>query len=303
MVEAPAQLMVRTTEETLAHWAEHLLPRLDVWYWDDDALDLDLSGCMVLPRADYLKHPTFQDITYVNAYLHWQMPSNVSRIIVSGPDWVTRLDDADRAALLGKQVALKRGLVVPLSFLDRVPFELRPYVTGDSVVLCHASWKGLPSCIQQGVLRHEQRRWDDVESYAVPANAPTHIRDIANTFGTVEGANCLGTTAFCVTGESWMRDHWMHQGPFLSIIERHGYRPDLECAPSPGDIVVFESNDTVVHAAYCVDEDRFINKNGQSRFNPVRVVDWAMLSVDWDSASCTTWRRSVTGPSPLRSTI
>ena len=291
MVEAPAQLTIQPTEETLSHWIEHLVPELDVWYRDDSALDLDLSGCMVMPRADYLKHPAFRDIRYVNAYLHWQMPSTVSRIIVSGPEWVTRLDNADRTTLLEHQVALKRGLVIPLSFLDNVPAVMRPYVTGDSVVLCQALWHGLPVPIQRTIVLREQRRWDDLQCHPVPADLAAHIRAVANTFGHEDGANCLGTTAFCVTGEAWMRDHWMYQAPFLDIITRNGYRPAPDVAPEPDDIVTFEVDGSVVHAAFCVGDDRFLNKNGQSRFNPIRIVDWATLSADWASATCVTWRR------------
>ncbi len=40
---------------------------------------------------------------------------------------------------------------------------------------------------------------------------------------------------------------------------------------------------------YC--DDRFLTKNGQSRFNPIRVVDWASLGGDWGEAQMVIQRR------------
>ncbi len=47
------------------------------------------------------------------------------------------------------------------------------------------------------------------------------------------------------------------------------------------DIVIFEIEGKVIHAAWCVEHDRFLNKNAQSRFAPIRIVDWKMLDTDW----------------------
>lgn len=91
----------------LKAWCDHLLPELDVWFRDEDPLDLDVSGCVVMPRADYLQHPTFRDIRYVNAYLHWQMPLEITRIIVSGPASITSFDVTDRHRVLEQQVHLQ----------------------------------------------------------------------------------------------------------------------------------------------------------------------------------------------------
>lgn len=295
MIDAPAHTAIPLLDATLDHWAGRLLPDLDVWYWDDSAPGVDLRGCMVLQREEYLAHSTFQDIRHVNAWLHWQMPSDVRRMIIAGPDWILRLDPGERDRLLRKQVGLKRGLVMPLAYLDTIPHQIHPFIAGDVVVLCHAAWNVLSPESRRTMLRHEQRRWDDLTCFPPPADLPPHISAIANTFGTVEGANCFGTTAYCASGEDWMRDHWMFQAPFLDIISQYQYRPS-HGTPEAGDIVTFSTEDMIVHAAYCVGQDRFLNKNGQSRFNPVRIIDWTSLSADWDHMPYRLWRQ----PRPMQ---
>jgi hypothetical protein len=282
---------IHPTDETLQYWTEHLLPDLDVWFWDDGALDLDLTDCVVMPRADYLQHPTFQDIRFVNAYLHWQMPREVTRLIVSGPAWISRLTGADLRRVLGKQVDLRRGLVFPRTHFDTLPDDLQAFTVNDHVVLCHEAWRAVPDQVRRVVLLKEQRLWDDVDCLQVPDDAPAHIRAIANTFVQHEGANCLSTTAYCVTGQGWMRSLWMYQPMFRYLIAQHGYRPVPDVSPGADDLVTFEADGVIVHAVYCVGHDRFLNKNGQSRFNPIRIIDWARLHADWHKATCGIFRR------------
>lgn len=288
----PATLVrVQPTRETLRHWADHLLPDLDVWFWDDGKPGIDLTACLVMPRADYLQHPTFRDIRYVNAYLHWQMPAEVTHMIVSGPAWIMGVAASDRQRVLEKQVDLRRGLVYPRTHFDTLPESLQAHAVNDHVVLCHAAWEQVPDPIRRQVLLREQQSWDDAECFELPDDVPDHVRTVANTFGMHEGTNCLATTAYCVTGEMWMRDLWMHQPAFRDLIDRHGYRPMPGVVPNAGDVVTFEADGDIVHAAYCVEPDRFLNKNGQSRFNPTRVVDWAMLDADWTDTICVIYRR------------
>jgi hypothetical protein len=291
MSEAAATQRVHPSPDTLDYWADHLLPDLDAWYWDDGEPAVDLTGCVVMPRADYLQHPTFRAIPYVNAYLHWQMPREVTHVVVSGPAWISSLTAERRRHVLGKQVKLHRGLVFPRSHFDELPDALHAYAFSDHVVLSHAAWEVVPNRIRQLALLKEQARWDDTQCFEIPDNTPAHIRAIANTFGTREGANCLATTAYCVTGEPWVRDLWMFQPAFRDLIARHGYRPVPDVSPVTKDVVTFEVDGEIVHAAWCVGQDRFLSKNGQSRFNPIRIIDWARLEADWHNATLVIFRR------------
>lgn len=291
MTRADPTHRIQPSDETLTHWAHTLLPDLDVWFWDGSDLVSNATRCLVMSREDYLRHPTFREIRYVNAYLHWRIPPEVTRVIVSGPAWITSIAPPDRQRILGKQVELQRGLVLPRAWFGDFPDALESFVIHEQVVLCHAAWRSVPEKGRRTALLAEQRRWDDVDCFPIPTDMPAHIRAIANTFRRRDGANCLGVTAYCITSEDWMRHHWMFQPEFHDLITRHGYRPVAQEPPASGDVVAFEADGRIVHAAFCVGDDRFLNKNGQSRFNPVRVVDWASLAAGWQTATWVTYRQ------------
>jgi hypothetical protein len=276
-------------------WADELIPG-DVWYWDDSLLDLDRTGCQVLTREAYRSDPTYNTISFMNAYLEWKMPAEVTQVIVSDRAWVGILSRDDRQRVLQKQVDLKRGLVFPTAWFGELPAQLQEFVVEDQVVLGQAVWASLPPAVQHRVLLAEQRRCDEVDCYPVPDDAPPHVRAIANTFSPHEGTNCFAITAYGANADPDLLATWLTVSP-IEIVAPLGYRqvPDVE--PIADDIVIFEMEGKVIHAAWCVGHDRFLNKNAQSRFAPIRIVDWKMLDAEWldywPNTSVTLYRRGI----------
>ncbi|HEU0165961.1 MAG TPA: hypothetical protein VFQ54_13020, partial [Thermomicrobiales bacterium] len=273
------------TPETLQLWADELIPG-DVWYWDDSPLELDVTGCQVMNREAYRSDPTYSDIRFMNAYCEWQMPAEATQVIVSDRTWVGKLSVADRQRVVRMQVSLKRGLVFSADWFGELPAQLQEFVVADQVVLGQAVWASLPTAIQHRALMAEQRRWDDLDCYPVPDGAPAHVQAIANMFSPHEGTNCFAITAYGANADSHLLATWLTVSP-IEIVAPLGYRqvPDVE--PIADDVVIFEKEGKVIHAVWCAGHDRFLNKNGQSRFNPIRIVDWKMLDTDWPD---TTWK-------------
>lgn len=265
------------------------MPGHDVWYLDAPR---ELPHCTVMTRADYLAHPTYRDIRYVNAYLHWQMPPTVTSLAVSHGDLLSLLPTTERTHLLELQVEHKRGLVFPRSHFDDVPASLTPCVVGDRVVLTHAGWDRLDEAVQWTALRREQRIWDDCMGLPVPGETPPLIATRTNGFLLEEGTNCLATTAWCLSRDDALASGWMFPEAFHAVLHAHGYAPTTSTEPTANDVIVFEQDGATIHAAYCVVPDRFVSKNGQSRFNPVRMVDWSALLADWPHATHTIHRRT-----------
>jgi hypothetical protein len=292
MIDTAPVNQVLPTPEMIRLWADELIPG-DIWYWDDSPLNLDLTGCQVMPREAYRSDPTYSDIRFMNAYCEWQMPAEAMQVIVSDRAWIGKLSAADRQRVLQKQVGLKRGLVFSAAWFGELPAQLQEFVVEDQVVLGQAVWAGLPPAIQHRALLAEQRRWDDVDCYPVPDAAPRHIQAIANTFSSHEGTNCFAIAAYGATADSDLLATWLTVSP-IEIVAPLGYRqvPDVE--PIADDIVIFETEGKVIHAAWCAGHDRFLNKNGQSRFNPIRIVDWDMLTTDWQNATRKIYRKEAT---------
>ena len=286
-----SRFIIRPDQGTLQQWAEKMVPARDVWYWDDSLADIDISGQKLLDRREYLDHPTYSGIEYVNAYCHWCIPAKVQMVLVSDPEWIRLLTVDDRKRVLAGQVELDRGLIFPRTHFDSVPEALLPHGVGEKIVISRAAWMSLEKADQYTALKREALLWDDGDCLPVPNAVPEHIKLVANSYGDTHGANCLSTTAFCISGDEPIRLQWIFQPAFIEILDEHGFRPSDDKTPSDGDAVAFSSDTTVVHAAYCVADNRFVNKNGQSMFNPVRIVNRATLDADWSDRDVTVYRR------------
>ncbi len=293
MIDTSPITQVTPTPEIIRRWADELIP-CDVWYWDDTPLDLDLSGCEVLARAAYRSHPIYNTIRFMNAYHEWKMPAEVAQVIVSDPAWIEHLSTADRRRVLQKQVDLKRGLMFPVIWFGEPSAQLQESVVADQVVLGQAIWSSLPIAIQRQALLAEQRRCDEVDCLPIPDVAPPHVRAIANTFSPHEGTNCFAITAYGANADPALLSTWLTVSP-IDVVAPLGYHqvPDVE--PRADDIVILELDGRVVHAVWCVAHDRFLNKNAQSWFAPIRIVDRKMLDAewlaDWPGTSVTLYRR------------
>lgn len=281
MIDTTQITQVVPTPELIRLWADELVPGdIDIWYWDESPLDLDLTGCQVMTQEAYRSSPTHNDIRYMNAYCEWLMPAEATRVIVSDRAWIGMLSTADRQRVLQKQVGLKRGLVFPAAWFGELPAELQKFMVADQVVLGQAVWASLPTAVQHRELLAYQRWCDNVDCYPVPDDAPPHVQAIANTFSPHEGTNCFAITAYGATADSDLLATWLTVSP-IDIVAPLGYRqvPDVE--PIAEDIVIFEIEGKVIHAVWCLGNDRFLNKNAQSRFSPIRIVDWKMLDTNW----------------------
>jgi hypothetical protein len=295
MIDTTQITQVVPTPEMIRLWADELFPGdIDIWYWDESPLDLDLTGCLVMTQGAYRSNPIYNTIRFMNAYLEWKMPAEATQVIVSDRAWIEKLSAADRQRVLQRQMDLKRGLVFPAAWFGELRARLQEFVVADQVVLGQAVWASLPPAVQHRVLLAYQRRCDEVDCYPVPDSAPQHVRAIANSFSPHEGTNCFAITAYGANADPDLLATWLTVSP-IEIVAPLGYRqvPDVE--PVADDIVIFELEGRVVHAVWCIDHDRFLNKGGQSWFAPIRIIDWKMLDAewlaDWPNTSVTLYRR------------
>lgn len=244
-----------------------------------------------MPREALGTHPTLSEIHYINAYCRWQRSPETQQILLAGRGWITRLHEDERSRVLAMQVDLDRGLVYPRSRFDSIPPTLERYGVGDTLVLGGSIWSELPDDLRRQFVLRESLAWDDHACFRLPADAPDHLHGMANTFIDVHGANCLSTTAFCFTGEPQVIRRWMFQPEFAGLFERSGYRPSLAATAGSGDVVTFAQDGTIQHATFCVGPNRYLNKNGQTMFNPIKVVDQAMLDEAWADHDRVIYRR------------
>lgn len=186
-----------------------------------------------------------------------------------------------------------RGLCIPqerfgepASFPDEV-------VSNGTVVLDHELWQSLPELAKRAAIESELPEWDDILSYPIPASTPDHIAEIVNSFIPMEGVNCLAVTAFAISRDRDDLLQWMNRTDFARVLQINGYTRTTEPYQAPGDVILFRDSDgNIVHAAYILEPNRLLNKNGQSGFNPVTITDFERLREQWQDYSGQIYRQS-----------
>lgn len=275
----------------MAHWCRGFVPELSLWWWDDSPIPSPQHAVRVIERTRYRDDILGGDIAYVNAFHAWVMPKEVTRIIVDDGTWLASLaaDEHLRASRL--QVQFRRGMCIARARLPQTITLPAPAVVDDQVVLYRALWESLPDAARRGVIETELPMWDRDTTFAIPAGSPRHIAEIANTFVLQEGVNCLAVTAFALSGQHDLLDQWLMPEPFLAVLTQFGCREVEDTTIQADDVVVLQEAGNIVHAAYALQPDLLLNKNGQTSFNPIALIDVATLRSDWPTCTLAIFRR------------
>lgn len=283
---------ITPTQQQLDHWIEKYVPEKDLFFLRKSDLSLfknDLIGTLVFPRAEFFKHSSYNGIQMVNSYMYWMISKEAEFVIVAQPEWITSLPDDTRIALFTLQYELGRGLVGPLSLLPEhgsFPKDYILEINGEKLgVLQRKMWMKLPTSIKEEIIRKTAQQYDEWSSLQQPATTPSHLTNYANRFSTEPGANCLAATLFAISSgpqlEEWIIHEWIHGDTFMQKLTQASFKK-VEDGFKAGDAVVWiDENGHVQHAAYCIDGQLFFNKNGQTIFNPWKIVDWTVLEKEW----------------------
>lgn len=284
------RIQIKPTEQNLDRWMRVFVPPTMLWWWDNSPIPNAGLAIRIVPRARLGTEPLLKDIVYVNAFHSWAMSKEVSYVIVDNGEWSDNLSEDDRSRASALQVRFKRGLCPPRERFGEV--ELSESTMADGrVVLDYSLWRSLADYVKRNVVEAELRDWDRDCSHAISVDTPEHIASVANSFVHREGINCLSVTAFAITARQDDLYQWMQPESFNSILRNYEYTESEAESPSAGDVIVFRDEDgNVVHAAYALGSDRILNKNGQTSFNPIAIVNLETLKEDWREYSPTVHR-------------
>ncbi|MDP4553497.1 NlpC/P60 family protein [Alkalihalobacillus macyae] len=139
----------------------------------------------------------------------------------------------------------------------------------------------MPFTLKEDVITKYALLWEDWKCREIPDDTPEHVREYANMFTVDSGSNCLSSTLFAVTKQDWIIKEWVHPETFINTIERAGYSLTTERIRN-GDLITWENDKNVVqHATYYIGNDLYFNKNGQTFFNPWKIVNSSELNEQW----------------------
>lgn len=268
------------------------VPECVLWFWDDAPIP-GKNPTQVISASEISDHPITSKVEMANAFVLWAISKDTSRVILDDGSWFQSLTVDERLTARRMQVRLKRGHCVPADWVPRMQHES----VDDRLVLEQAMWAAMTDDERVNVIRNQLIDWDEPYTLPVPDNLPAHIAEFANRFVLEEGINCIAVAGFAATEDRSLLITWPPIDMFLNAISEAGYRKVGDSRPIANDVIAFSKDDTIIHAAYSLGNDRFVNKNGQSSFNPVRIIDEATLMKEWPDTSISIYRRFDRGSS------
>ena len=291
-------LYMNPTKEQVSNWIENFVPKIDLFFVQEDDLDRlteHLHEVLVVPRKEFFDHNSYKQIQYVNSYMYWSISRDVQYVIVAEPNWITKLPIQMKRALLFKQYKVGRGLVFPMSILPSSSSNPEEYIFEEEgeklVIIQRKMWNELPFEVKEHAIQAYAQLWDDWNCYDVPEQTPEHIKKYANNFSTVQGSNCFAATLFAVTGQDWMIGEWVYPDTLLDGLQRAKLF-EINDEIQPGDVITWvDDEENIQHASYHINNHYFFNKNGQTFFNPWKILHWDQLNEEWGQYKTKVYRK------------
>ncbi|MBA2173715.1 hypothetical protein H0266_02270 [Halobacillus locisalis] len=285
---------IEPTEIQILSWMETFVPNKDFFFLSKKHLrkfDKYIEEILIVPEKEFFQHAAYKQVQLVNSYAYWNLSDEVQLVMIAPPEWIESLPYPLKQELLTTQVEMKRGLVLSNfdSTVDR-EYQIRE---GDDhyLVLQKAMWSRFSYSTKKDLLLRYALLWDDFEACTPPENTPDLIKRYANSFPSEAGSNCLSTTLFALREQEWMIREWVHPETFrIQLQNTHVKKTDMNL--KAGDVLVWEDHKGLLqHASYYLGEDKCFNKNGQTFFNPWKVVQAEDLFQKWDSYNRHVYRK------------
>ncbi|WP_153978083.1 hypothetical protein [Paenibacillus xylanilyticus] len=296
------KIKIEPPNDVIDHWLEIYVPVREFLFLKEEDLSLiadSLSRTLIIPKEEFFNHASYKQIQLVNSFEYWNLSNEVQYVVISNSEWFANLSRNVQKQINHIQFELNRGLILPLTpFCSNYSFPEEYLVQGQEeqyIVLHREIWRTLPYEIKENLLIEYASKWDDWTCVELPESAPPHLRVYANTFPLLSGGNCLSATLFAVNQQEWIIHEWVHPETFLEGLKRANYSIINTEELHHGDVVVWVNEGGMVqHASYHISHNVFFNKNGQTFFNPWRIMNWDELRQEWKAYKFEIYRKEET---------
>ncbi|WP_369903354.1 hypothetical protein [Bacillus manliponensis] len=265
-----------------------------------------------VPDVDYFffeEKPTFCEVTMKDtstiplhmktSFLTWSVHKRACYMTVMENQFFCSLNENIQKQILREQVRLNRGFVFEVKELELLlqhenEEEWKPLLQTYSFlyegkklfILQGFVWRQFPERIRICILIYIAEMF--VEEDSVEVSVPEevlHIKRYINTFIGRNGPNCLGTTLAAIeTNKEFLETYiheWIQPKEFKEVLHNKNYKIIENPTIQQGDVLVWEENETAVHACYALTDDIVFNKNGQTMFNPYQCVTVKQVQHNW----------------------
>lgn len=262
------RIEIKPSKTLLKYWVETLIPPCDVFFFQELTNIKEIDNNLIT-ISNYIK--TFSDIKYINAYEHWNVKRNAKYVYVDYKNnLLTNTSNIDY--IYKQQIACCRGLILH-----------------DNTILTNWLFKNLNYKEKENLTIKYAKEIDDWFGYT-SVEIPIYIKEVANKFVKEDGCNCLATAIFGATQDNKILSEWLNEDKFLKKLQELNYKK-VEKLCQPNDIIIFKNKGKILHACYCVDDKLFLNKSGQSRFNPIVLLSFDDIKKDWNNCIIEVYRK------------
>lgn len=290
---------ITPSREQINTWIKKFVPEIDLFFISKKelvAFEDHLNEVLVIPRNEFFNHSSYKQIQFINSYLYWNISSQANFVIVAHASWINELPEQKKRELFAIQIKMGRGLIFPLTLFTDTVLIPKEYIlrekTEEYVVIQHDMWNKLPYELKENSIKAYAQLWDKWFCNEIPEQTPLHISKYANQFSVVSGSNCLSATLFAITGQEWMINEWVHPETFVNALKRNHYSFINDDKIGTGDVVAWVNEDDVIqHASYHIGNNLFFNKEGQTFFNPWKVIHLDELKSEWGEYKVKVYRK------------
>ncbi len=269
-------IMVATFEA----WAKNFVFELEPLFLDQRLLKELEDIPLIYSKVDFNVWLGSQQLEYKDAYQFWNV--KLEAVVLLTSQEFNVLPRVLQKKLNAVQIKAKRGLVftlaeakgfgVPAEFLKRDSYE-------DHFILRFDAWWALTRAQRFFWLRAFVSEGLSMKSvYAHPLMR----------FFPSSGANCFATalaaTEKLSTRAVIIARLWLTETVFQAQLEARGYQPrafDDSVFARYTVLTWHDSSNKMVHAATCLGNSLWLNKDSQAWFSPVQVLNQEVLLAHW----------------------
>lgn len=293
-------ISIEPSKEQIDNWIKRYVPKKDLYFLKKKDLftfKKYLNNVLIIPEEEFFKHSSYKQIQLVNSFEYWKISKDVQFILVADSNWFSKLPVKKKKELNAIQVKMDRGLILPLS-LSSINYSIPKENIADVndqlyLVLQSNLWGKFPYEVKVDLIKQLALKWDNWTCYEITEHTPHHLKKHANTFPSESGSNCLSSTLFAISKEEWIIDEWVHPKTFLHGLKNAQYFVTNKGEINTGDVVTWENQEGIIqHASYHIGNNLFFNKDGQTFFNPWKIVSWTELESEWNEYRFKIYRRN-----------
>lgn len=289
-------IIIKPDKNVLKSWSNLYVPDKDLFFITKALLDsdIDFTDVLVMPKEEFYKHNTYKQLHYVNSYEYWNI-RNIQYVVVAEKEWIETLSQRSQKLIFKMQIQCERGLVVPVRFIENIDMFPSLYIQDGNIIIQRLMWERLDHSFKEKLLKNMvQEWWDNGECVDTPSSFPDFLKPYTNKFSHHQGSNCLAAVLYAITEgkQTWFIHEWIHQSTFIEKLKQFNYKQYDGSDIKPNDIVIWKDDNSIIqHAAYHIEDNLYFNKQGQTMFNPWKIISKEQLYQEWKHLDSVIYRR------------